>query len=159
MDGGKRPQEASAMVDPCSRIDRLEREKIACDIFSSTSMQLQLLLPTRHHANIMKIIPLDSLTLELDASRNARLKNAVGRKKQSLVVVASLVDKIPNLAGLARTSEIFAAERLVIPDTSVCKMDNFKSISVTAGDWLDIEGCKEDVSALLLSFCMNEPLS
>lgn len=97
-----------------------------------------------------KIVPLDSLSLELDASRNARLKNAIGRKKQSLVVVASLVDKVPNLAGLARTSEIFAAERLVIPDKSVCRMDNFKSISVTAGDWLDIEGCKEDVSVPFL---------
>jgi tRNA G18 (ribose-2'-O)-methylase SpoU len=75
------------------------------------------------------------------------LKNARGRKKQKLIVCASLVDKVPNLGGLARTSEIFAAERLVIPDTTVCKMDNFKSISVGAGDWIDIEGCREDVSA------------
>ncbi len=94
-----------------------------------------------------KIVPLDSLELDLEASRDARLKNARGRKKQKLIVCASLVDKVPNLGGLARTSEIFAAERLVIPDTTVCKMDNFKSISVGAGDWIDIEGCREDVSA------------
>jgi len=98
-----------------------------------------------------KIIPLDSLELDLEASRDARLKNARGRKKQQLVVVASLVDKVPNLGGLARTSEIFAVERLLIPDTSVCRMDNFKSISVGAGDWIDIEGCKEDVSSPCLS--------
>ena len=97
-----------------------------------------------------KIIPLDSLELDLEASRDARLKNARGRKKQQLVVCASLVDKVPNLGGLARTSEIFAAERLVIPDTTVCKMDNFKSISVGAGDWIDIEGCKEDVSVFVV---------
>jgi tRNA G18 (ribose-2'-O)-methylase SpoU len=97
-----------------------------------------------------KIIPLDSLELDLEASRDARLKNALGRKKQQLVVCASLVDKVPNLAGLARTSEIFAAERLVIPDTTVCRMDNFKNVSVGAGDWIEIEGCKEDVSVVCI---------
>jgi tRNA G18 (ribose-2'-O)-methylase SpoU len=63
-----------------------------------------------------------------------------------VIVCASLIDKVPNLAGLARTAEIFAAERLVVPDISVCKMDNFKSISVGAGEWIKIEECKEDVS-------------
>ncbi|OEU08068.1 tRNA/rRNA methyltransferase, partial [Fragilariopsis cylindrus CCMP1102] len=62
--------------------------------------------------------------------------------KQELIICASLVDKIPNLAGLARTSEIFAAKSLVIPDLSVTKMDNFKSISVGAADWINIEEVK-----------------
>jgi hypothetical protein len=31
-------------------------------------------------------------------------------------------------------------------DKSVTKMDNFKSLSVGAGDWIDIEEVKEDVS-------------
>ena len=92
-----------------------------------------------------KIVPLDSLELYLDESREKRLRNALGRKKQKLVVCATLVDKVPNLAGLARTSEIFAADRLVIPDTSICRMDNWKSISVGAGEWIEIEGCKEEV--------------
>jgi hypothetical protein len=100
-----------------------------------------------------KIIPLDSLELDLEESRQKRLRNALGRKKQQLVVCASLIDKVPNLAGLARTSEIFAASRLVIPDTRVCRMDNFKIISVGAGEWIDIEECKESVSVSCCLFC------
>ncbi|EEC45439.1 predicted protein, partial [Phaeodactylum tricornutum CCAP 1055/1] len=39
--------------------------------------------------------------------------------------------------------EIFAADRLVIPDLQVTKMDNFKSLCVGASDWIEIEECNE----------------
>ena len=99
-----------------------------------------------------KIIPLDALDLAVEESREQKLRNFSGRKKQSLVICASLIDKIPNLGGLARTAEIFAADRLVIPDINVVRMDNFKSISVGAGDWIEIEECKENVSTVLSLF-------
>lgn len=95
-----------------------------------------------------KIIPLDSLNLALEDLREQRLTNTVGTHKQPLIVCASLVDKIPNLGGLARTSEIFAAQSLVVPDLSVTKMDNFKSLSVGAADWIDIEEVNEAVSEI-----------
>ncbi|CAB9504886.1 Probable methyltransferase TARBP1 [Seminavis robusta] len=91
-----------------------------------------------------KIIPLDELNLALESMREKRLRNVAGKKKQKLIVCASLIDKVPNLGGLARTAEIFAAEKLVIPDIGVTKMDNFKSFSVAAGDWIEIEECKEE---------------
>ena len=94
-----------------------------------------------------KIIPLDSLNLALENLREQRTTNAKGTNKQELIICASLVDKIPNLAGLARTSEIFAAKSLVIPDLSVTKMDNFKSISVGAADWINIEEVKIEVGS------------
>ena len=75
----------------------------------------------------------------------------MGTHKQPLIVCATLVDKIPNLGGLARTSEIFAAQKLVIPDRSVVKMDNFQSLSVGAADWIDIEEVKEEVSRVFPS--------
>ena len=56
---------------------------------------------------------------------------------------ASLIDKVTNLAGLTRTAEIFAAEKIIVPDATVRKMDNFKSIAVGAEDWIDVEECKE----------------
>ena len=93
-----------------------------------------------------KIIPLDELNVAMEGMRERRLRNVAGIKKQDLIVCASLIDKVPNLGGLARTAEIFAAEKLIIPDIKVCKMDNFVSLSVTAGDWIDIEECKEEVS-------------
>lgn len=98
-----------------------------------------------------KIIPLDALNLAMEDLRELTLKNAAGRKRQQLVVCATLVDKVPNLGGLARTSEIFAADRLILPDLSVCKMDNFKGLSVGAGDWLEMEECREEASSFRFS--------
>lgn len=92
-----------------------------------------------------KIIPVDALNLALDDIRKKKEENMVGRKKQNLIVCASLIDKIPNLGGLTRTAEIFAADRLVIPDIRITKMDNFKGLTVGAHDWIDIEECKEEV--------------
>ena len=93
-----------------------------------------------------KIIPLDALNLTLRSAQESRLQNGIGRRRQDLIVCASLIDKVPNLGGLARTSEIFAAEKLIIPDKTVAKMDNFTSISVGAAEWIEIEECKEEVS-------------
>lgn len=93
-----------------------------------------------------KIIPLDSLNLAMEDLRQKRVRNAAGQKKQQLIVCASLIDKVPNLGGLARTAEIFAADRLVIPDMALAKMDNFKSLSVGAGDWIEMEEVRQEVS-------------
>jgi tRNA guanosine-2'-O-methyltransferase len=92
-----------------------------------------------------KIIPLDSLNLAMEDLRQKRVRNAAGQKKQQLIVCASLIDKVPNLGGLARTAEIFAADRLVIPDMALTKMDNFKSLSVGAGDWIEMEEVRQEV--------------
>ena len=94
-----------------------------------------------------KIIPMDALNLAMEDVREKRRRNIAGNRKQQLIVCASLVDKVPNLGGLARTSEIFAADRLTIPDIGATKMDNFKTISVGAGDWIDIEEVKEKVGS------------
>ena len=62
-----------------------------------------------------KILPVDALDLRIQSLHENKKFNAAGNKKQSLIVCATLVDKVPNLAGLARTAEIFAAETLVLP--------------------------------------------
>lgn len=100
-----------------------------------------------------KIIPLDALNLAMESQREQKLRNAAGRRRQELIVCASLIDKVPNLAGLARTAEIFAADRLVIPDKSFCQMDNFQSISVGAGDWIDIEQVRPEVRLVAGKVC------
>jgi tRNA guanosine-2'-O-methyltransferase len=91
-----------------------------------------------------KILPVDALDLRIQSLHENKKFNAAGNKKQSLIVCATLVDKVPNLAGLARTAEIFAAETLVLPNTLVKKQDDFKSISASANDWIDMEECKEE---------------
>jgi hypothetical protein len=61
----------------------------------------------------------DSMALALrdmaeDVDRaGIRTDTDANRRPPGLVVIASLVDKIPNLAGLARTCEVLGAEALV----------------------------------------------
>ncbi|CAD7964713.1 unnamed protein product [Amoebophrya sp. A120] len=66
---------------------------------------------------------------------------AGAKKKQTrskLIVVASLIDKAPNLAGLARTCEIFNAEALVVGNKDIIKDPGFQSVSVTAEKWINL---------------------
>ena len=87
-----------------------------------------------------KILPVDTLNLELEDYKQKKRQNGAGRNRQSLIICASLVDKVTNLAGITRSAEIFAADKVVVPDSKVRKMDNFKSMSVGAGEWIPIEG-------------------
>ena len=47
------------------------------------------------------------------------LRHKQDKKRQSIVICASLVDKAPNLGGLCRTCEIFRADCLVVGDLNV----------------------------------------
>jgi tRNA G18 (ribose-2'-O)-methylase SpoU len=84
-----------------------------------------------------KITPLEKETKVVDPW--AFISNGSIAKRQGLVVVASLIDRIPNLAGLARTCEVFRAESLVLGDTSVIKDPEFEAISVSAEHWVPIQ--------------------
>ncbi|KAF3676657.1 hypothetical protein FXO38_04199 [Capsicum annuum] len=58
--------------------------------------------------------------------------------RQDIILVASLIDRIPNLAGLARTCEVFRASALAIADKNIVKDKQFQLISVTAEKWVPI---------------------
>ncbi|CAN4078083.1 unnamed protein product [Withania somnifera] len=58
--------------------------------------------------------------------------------RQDIILVASLIDRIPNLAGLARTCEVFRASALAIADKNIMKDKQFQLISVTAEKWVPI---------------------
>lgn len=75
-----------------------------------------------------------------------RRRREVERKKENfdVVVVASLIDRVPNLAGLSRTCEIFGATCLTVPQISVVDDPNFRNISMTSEKWLDIIEVKAD---------------
>ena len=60
-----------------------------------------------------------------------------------MILVASLIDKVPNLAGLTRTCEIMNVKGLVIGNRQVVKTDEFKTIAVTAEKWLPIYEVQE----------------
>jgi tRNA guanosine-2'-O-methyltransferase len=67
------------------------------------------------------------------------------RRHQPVVIVASLVTKMPNLAGLARTAEIFGAESLVVHDSAAVAADAyFKGVAMTSTHHLPLHTCGPD---------------
>ncbi|KAJ1614585.1 tRNA ribose methylase [Cryptosporidium canis] len=58
--------------------------------------------------------------------------------RTGLVVIGSLLDKIPNMAGLTRTCEIFRVHELLLSNKKVMNDPIFKQISVTAEKWLPV---------------------
>ncbi|KAH9305250.1 hypothetical protein KI387_009654, partial [Taxus chinensis] len=64
-------------------------------------------------------------------------------ERQDLILVASLLGRIPNLAGLARTCEVFKAAKLVINDANIMQDKQFQLISVTAEKWIPVQEVPE----------------
>lgn len=58
--------------------------------------------------------------------------------EESLIVVACLLSRIPNLGGLARTCEIFNVKELVIANLNQVKDKEFQNLSVSAENWINI---------------------
>lgn len=78
----------------------------------------------------------DDEVFNLAVESRKEAAETVRRSQQELIVVASLVERIPNLAGLTRTCEIFKAGGLVVADKSVAEDKQFRLISVTAEKWV-----------------------
>lgn len=60
------------------------------------------------------------------------------RQSDGLILVTSLIDKVPNLGGLCRTSEIFGVSEFVINKLRYVEDKVFQSLSVTAHKWVPI---------------------
>ena len=65
------------------------------------------------------------------------------RKRNDLIVIATLIDKLPNLGGICRTCEIFNASKLVVHEIKVREQGLFKSLSVNAEKWMPMEEVEE----------------
>ncbi|XP_035784804.1 uncharacterized protein LOC118462855 [Anopheles albimanus] len=87
-----------------------------------------------------KIVPLKSLEpseeLLLGLPENLSLRKM--DHSDGLIVIASLVNRAPNLGGLARTGEIFAVKQLVINSLQDIDNKEFQALSMTAEKWLNI---------------------
>ncbi|XP_042490760.1 uncharacterized protein LOC122070638 isoform X2 [Macadamia integrifolia] len=79
----------------------------------------------------------DQLLDQVLQSRSIAIER-IRKSRQQFILVASLIDRIPNLAGLARTCEVFKAAGLVISDASIVHDKQFQLISVTAEKWVPI---------------------
>ncbi|PJF18627.1 hypothetical protein PSACC_01573 [Paramicrosporidium saccamoebae] len=98
-----------------------------------------------------KIDPWDMGLIEQDLNEIKKRTIADQRRESfDIVIVASLIDRIPNLAGLCRTSEVFGATSLVLPNLAIQEDPNFRNISMTSERWLDLQEVKPgDLDAYL----------
>ncbi len=83
-----------------------------------------------------KIVPWESALLDVDLD----LSQFAGtvKKRSNLILMASLIDKIPNIAGLCRTCEIFNVACMTVQRKEICEDRMFPGISVASEKWLPI---------------------
>ncbi|KAI9281150.1 hypothetical protein BY458DRAFT_430265 [Sporodiniella umbellata] len=126
-------------ADPTELIG-LEEEQSAPDLLQSNTEDVYQ----------KKIMPWEMmLETDMDLTKNLVKKN---RRRNDLIVVASLVDRLPNLAGLCRTCEIFNASQLVVPTLKIKEDIGFTSVSVSSERWMPmVEVPEPDVAAYLQS--------
>lgn len=67
------------------------------------------------------------------------------RQTGELIVVASLIDKSPNLGGLCRTCEVFGAKELIVNSANVTRDVEFQSLSMSSEKWMDIVEIKSNI--------------
>lgn len=73
-----------------------------------------------------------------DAPRGGIFDDPSRRLETEIVVIGSLVDRLPNLAGLARSCEIFGVRTLYVPNVAELASPDFVNVAMTAERWLDI---------------------
>ncbi|XP_017131810.1 uncharacterized protein LOC108148980 [Drosophila elegans] len=70
--------------------------------------------------------------------------------QNELIVVASLIDKLPNLGGLARTCEVLGVKTLILGLKSQAEKSDFTNLSMTAEKTLSIVEVKPETLAEFL---------
>uniref|UniRef100_A0A803PMX3 tRNA (guanosine(18)-2'-O)-methyltransferase TARBP1 n=1 Tax=Cannabis sativa TaxID=3483 RepID=A0A803PMX3_CANSA len=123
-------QHKDALLDFQKKITLSKHEKQDNDINS-------LLGHKESYRQLAEIEKEDQLLDHLLQSTSLAMEQ-VRTSRQQCILVASLIDRIPNLAGLARTCEVFKALGLAVADASILNDKQFQLISVTADKWVPI---------------------
>lgn len=77
----------------------------------------------------------DSLAVSSAASTGRKKSNQTAN---DLIVIASLIHRVPNLGGLARTCEVLGAKQFVLSTLRVTEEKDFTSLSVSAEKWIKV---------------------
>jgi tRNA G18 (ribose-2'-O)-methylase SpoU len=86
------------------------------------------------HKNVQKkLVPWHAVTPDQDLASELRQK-----RQEGLIVVATLIDCLPNLGGLSRTCEVFGVSEYVVGNLKSTEDKQFCSLSVTAEQWIPI---------------------
>lgn len=79
-----------------------------------------------------KLVPWQSLVLSINTAEHQMLDDG-------LILVTSLINRIPNLGGLCRTCEIFGVSKFIIGSMRYVEDKAFETVSVTSQKWVSIE--------------------
>lgn len=82
----------------------------------------------------------------MDVDKKTEISDIV---RSDLIVVASLVDKPPNLGGICRLCDVLGAGLITLHDMKVKEHPQFKNVAVTADHWMPMAEVKPE---LLVSF-------
>jgi tRNA G18 (ribose-2'-O)-methylase SpoU len=86
------------------------------------------------HKNVQKkLVPWHAMIPDQGLASELRQK-----QQEGLIVVASLIDCLPNLGGLSRTCEVFGVSEYVVGSLKSTEDKQFRSLSVTAEQWIPI---------------------
>ncbi|XP_067943228.1 probable methyltransferase TARBP1 [Watersipora subatra] len=124
---------------PCSVFDELTRELIGD---SCQNDSLRSCKPGTWHIKVKEgdnetEMVCSNLQRKITTWRSLSPPEGSFRQKEDgLIVVTSLIDKLPNLGGLCRTAEIFGACEMVVSSLKLLEAPDFLSTSVTAHQWL-----------------------
>jgi len=86
-----------------------------------------------------KITPWKQMLPDVDSlaiSSNRKKNNA--NSPIDLIVIASLIDRLPNLGGLCRTCEVLGVKHLALSSLRMTEDRDFVSLSVSAEKWMNI---------------------
>lgn len=98
-----------------------------------------------HRSNVQKkMTPWKSMMPELSSSLGLPNQKFSSQRRGSLIIVASLIDKTPNLGGLCRTCEVFSVKEYVVPSLAIQEDHNFNSLSLTAQQWVPMKEVKPE---------------
>lgn len=59
-----------------------------------------------------------------------------------LIVVASLIDRMPNLGGLSRTCEVFGVSKYILSNALLVKHNEYRNLSMSSENWVETEQVK-----------------
>ncbi|CAH0552971.1 unnamed protein product [Brassicogethes aeneus] len=68
----------------------------------------------------------------------------INNTDSDLILISSLIDKLPNLGGLSRTCEVFGVKNVVLNDVKILNDKEFKSLSMSSENWINTLEVKVD---------------
>ncbi|KAK9354182.1 hypothetical protein V1523DRAFT_408932 [Lipomyces doorenjongii] len=102
---------------------------------------------------------MQAAALQTKSNTRVPTPRPVRTTKGQLIIVASLVDKAPNLGGICRLADVLGAELLCIPDMNMVRNRDFQAVAVTADKWMPMKEVAEGDIPSYLHECQRNGYS